>query len=111
MSLGRSCASLASRVWPCRIAANASCSYARSVLCACTSPVVTVCTPRLRARRWRARLRCISRGRIGALQLDPQAVGPERIQQPPRGRLVFDAVARAPAQADQPARVLQDRVQ
>ena len=46
-----------------------------------------------------------------ALQLDPQMVGPEGGHQPPQRRLVVDAVIGAPAQADEAARELLQRLQ
>ena len=45
------------------------------------------------------------------LQLDPQAVAPERGQQPAQRRLVVHALARAAAQADQPGGMLLERLQ
>ena len=46
-----------------------------------------------------------------ALQLDPQAVAAEGGEQPAQRRLVVDAVARAPAEADQALGVLLQRFQ
>jgi hypothetical protein len=45
------------------------------------------------------------------LQLDAQVVAPERGQQPPQGRLVVHALARAAAQADEPGGVLLQRLE
>jgi hypothetical protein len=45
---------------------------------------------------------------VGALQLDPQPLGGERVEQPPCGGLVFDAVFRAPRQTDQAFGVVED---
>ena len=45
--------------------------------------------------------------RVGALELDPQAIGAERIEQRARGALVVDAVLSAAGQADQALGVLQ----
>lgn len=49
--------------------------------------------------------------RVGALQLHPQPVEAERVQQPPSGRLVFDAVPVTAGQADQSLGVLEHRLQ
>ena len=45
------------------------------------------------------------------LQLDAQVLAPEGGQQPPQRRLVVHALARAPAQADEPGGVLLERLQ
>ena len=42
------------------------------------------------------------------LELDPQAIRPERVEQAPKRELVVHAAQRAPAQADQPLGVLED---
>jgi hypothetical protein len=41
------------------------------------------------------------------LELDPQPIGPERIEQPPERELVVHSAQRAPTQADQPGGVVE----
>jgi hypothetical protein len=45
------------------------------------------------------------------LELDPEMVGTERLQEPPQSGLVMDAPQCASAQADEPFGALKDRVQ
>ena len=45
------------------------------------------------------------------LQLDPQPVGAERVEQPPQRELVVHAAQRAAAQADEPLGVLEHRLE
>ena len=47
----------------------------------------------------------------GPLELDPQPVGPEGVEQAPRGGLVVDAAAGAAAQADQALGVIEHGVE
>ena len=108
MSLGRRCTSLPSKVSPCLIATNACCNNARS-------RDVRVHVPG-RDRRYRQPAREALAGTvaelvatsIGALQLDPQPLRTERVEQPPCGGLVFDAVFRTARQADEALGVVQD---
>ena len=94
-----------------RRATNASCSGARVRACAWTLPVATVGTPsrgrarpaqRLRARSWRWNGRCSSTRRWSV---------PEGREQPAQRRLVVYAAVGAAAQADEPLRVLLERLQ
>ena len=48
---------------------------------------------------------------VGTLQLDPQALRGEGVQQPPCRRLILDAVFGAASQTDQPFGVLEDQLQ
>ncbi len=55
---------------------------------ACTSPVATHATPRRRASASQGAVAGAVAAGVGALQLDPQALRAERVEQPPRGGLV-----------------------
>ena len=94
-----------------RSATNASCSSARERAWACTSPVATQATPSRRpSRGQRAVARAVVTA-VGTLQLDPQPLRAERVEQPSRGRLVVYAALGAAGQADEALGVLQHGLQ
>ena len=106
----RSGSDASSVVWW-RSAVNASCSGARASACAWTSPVATAGTPSRSASPASIRLRARSSRWNGRCSSTQQAVAPEGGEQPAQRRLVVDAVARAPAQADEALGVLLQRLQ
>ena len=105
--LGRRSTSLASSVRPRRIATNASCSSARSRAVRVDVTRRDVRTPSRRGEALRARGCAACRRGVGTLQLDPQALAAECIEELARGRLVIDAVLGAAGQADQALGVLE----
>ena len=109
--LPRRSGSEASSVVCSRIATKASCSRARAGEWACTSPVATHGTPS-RAPAPPARGSACGRGgRTGRCSSTRKRVAPEGGEQPAHRRLVADPVARAARQADEPLRVLLERLE
>ena len=86
-----------------RTATNASCSGARARACAWTLPVATHGTPSRRGQRGQPAVARAVVAQEGALQLDAQALGPERLAQPPQRRLVVDAGSAQPLRQTRPS--------